>query len=125
MFSDRWKTGFGEIGALIDLAYLGKRTRTTPSRSSPTTRAPTSTGQDRLGAEGLAVAHAELRPQARRHLRRASSGRRCATELLAHLLQVALQDGWDEQAMLSQETSDRPYNIQVAATASYDAKGAC
>jgi TonB-dependent receptor len=42
MYSDRWKTGFGEIGALVDLAYSESGTRTDAFRSSLTTRAATS-----------------------------------------------------------------------------------
>jgi TonB-dependent receptor len=35
MFSDRWKTGFGEIGALVDLAYSESGTRTDAFQVEP------------------------------------------------------------------------------------------
>ncbi|WP_338762619.1 TonB-dependent receptor [Massilia sp. METH4] len=114
LLSDRWNTRFGEFGALVDLASSVSHTRT-----------------DELFIEAY-YPNANVEPGRTVWVPRGAQWRsmnwerdrkgqyaafqwRPNRDLTASLtyFQSKYKEGWSEQALISQETGDRPYGIQV------------
>jgi len=115
LLSNRWNTPFGEVGALIDLASSISHTR-----------------NDELFIEGY-YPNANVEPGQTRWVPRGAQWRsmnwerdrkgtyaafqwRPVRDFTAALtyFESRYKEGWSEQALLSQETGDRPYGMQVA-----------
>ena len=115
LLSNRWNTPFGEVGALIDLASSISHTR-----------------NDELFIEGY-YPNQNIVPGETRWVPRGAQWRsmnwerdrkgtyaafqwRPVRDFTAALtyFESRYKEGWSEQALLSQETGDRPYDIQVA-----------
>ncbi|NHZ82124.1 TonB-dependent receptor [Massilia sp. CCM 8695] len=122
LFSNRWKTGIGEIGALVDLAYSESATRTDALQVDPyfartdvvdgkTVWVPKGASwrtlnfdRKREGAYGAL----QWRPE-----------RDLTTSLTFFKSRYKME--WDEQAIFA---ASNPYNIKVSPDATYDARGA-
>jgi iron complex outermembrane receptor protein len=124
LLSNRWNTPFGEFGALVDLASSISHTRT-----------------DELFIEGY-YPHTNIEPGRTVWVPRGAQWRsmnwerdrkgqyaafqwkptRDVTAALTYF-QSKYKEGWSEQALLSQETGDRPYDMQVT-NGVYDQNGA-
>ncbi|QGZ38079.1 TonB-dependent receptor [Pseudoduganella flava] len=124
LLSNRWNTPFGEFGALIDLASSVSHTRT-----------------DELFIEAY-YPHTNIEPGKTLWVPRGAQWRsmnwerdrkgqyaafqwrpnRDFTAALTYF-QSKYKESWSEVALLSQETGDRPYDIEVA-NGKFDANGA-
>jgi iron complex outermembrane receptor protein len=122
LFSDRWKTGFGEVGALIDLAYSKSGTRTDAFQVEPYyPRGDVDPGRTVWIPKGAQWRTLEFERK-REGAYAAFQWKKDATlNSSLTFFKSRYQMQWDEQAIFS---SASPYNIQVAPGAAYDARGA-
>ena len=122
MVSDRWKTGFGEIGALVDLAYSESATRTDAFQVEPyyprTDVEPGRTVWVPKGSQWRTLNFNRKREGAYAALQWKKDAT-LSSSLTYFKSKYEMK--WDEQAIFSAAS---PYNIQVAPGATYDAKGA-
>lgn len=122
MFSDRWKTGFGEIGALVDLAYSESATRTDGFQVEPyyprTDVEPGRTVWVPKGSQWRTLNFNRKREGAYAALQWKKDA--TLSSSLTYFKSKYQMD-WDEQAIFS---SASPYNIQLRPGATYDGKGA-
>ncbi|QJE03495.1 TonB-dependent receptor [Massilia forsythiae] len=122
MYSDRWKTGFGEIGALVDLAYSESATRTDAFQVEPyyprTDVEPGRTVWIPKGSQWRTLNFDRKREGAYGALQWKKDAT-LSSSLTYFKSKYKMQ--WDEQAIFSAAS---PYNIRVAPGATYDAKGA-
>ncbi|MFL6631375.1 MAG: TonB-dependent receptor [Massilia sp.] len=122
MFSDRWKTGFGEIGALIDFAYSESGTRTDAFQVEPYYPRP-----DLVAGKTVWVPKgSQWRTLEFDRKRRGTYGAlqwKKDNSLSSSLtfFKSRYKMHWDEQAIFAQSS---PYNIQVSKDATYNSKGA-
>jgi iron complex outermembrane receptor protein len=122
LYSNRWKTGFGEIGALLDLAYSESGTRTDAFQVEPyyprSDIKPGSTVWIPKGAQWRRLDFDRKREGAYAALQ----WKKDAT-LSSHLtyFKSRYRMQWDEQAIFAQSS---PYNIVPSGDATYDARGA-
>ena len=124
MFSDRWKTGFGEIGALFDLAYSESATRTDAFQVEPYYPRTDIEGQE--GSTVWIPKGSQWRTLNFNRKRQGAYGalqwKKDAT-LSSSLtyFKSKYKMEWDEQAIFSSAST---YNIKVRPGATYDASGA-
>jgi TonB-dependent receptor len=122
LFSDRWNTGIGQFGALLDLAYSESGTRTDAFQVEPyyprTNIVPGKTVWVPKGAQWRTLEFDRKRFGAYGALQW-----RPNDDLLTSLtfFNSHYQMTWDEQAIFA---SSSPYNIKVSSDATYDANGA-
>ena len=112
MFSDRWKTGFGEVGALVDLAYSESGTRTDAFQVEPYyQRSDVVAGQNVWVPKGSQYRTLNF-DRKREGLYGALQWKKDAT-LSSSLtyFKSKYRMAWDEQAIFSAAS---PYNIGVA-----------
>jgi TonB-dependent receptor len=112
MVADRWKTGFGEIGALVDLAYSESGTRTDAFQvESYFPRTDIDPGQTRWVPNGAQWRTLNF-DRKREGIYGALQWKKDAT-LSSSLtfFKSKYKMNWDEQAIFS---SAYPYNVQVA-----------
>jgi TonB-dependent receptor len=111
MFSDRWKTGFGEVGALVDLAYSESGTRTDAFQVEPYyQRSDVAAGQSVWVPKGSQYRTLNF-DRKREGIYGALQWKKDATlnsTLTYFKSKYRMQ--WDEQAIFS---SASPYNIGV------------
>ena len=122
MVSDRWKTGFGEIGALVDLAYSESGTRTDAFQVEPyyprNDIEPGRTVWVPKGSQWRTLNFNRKREGAYAALQWKKDANLSSS---LTYFKSKYQMDWDEQAIFSAAS---PYNIRVAPGATYDAKGA-
>jgi TonB-dependent receptor len=121
MFSDRWKTGFGEFGALFDLATSESGTRTDAFQVSPYyPRTDVKPGQTVWVPN--AASYRTLEFDRKRDGAYAAFQWKPNSQVQTSLsyFKSRYKMKWDEQAIFSQAD---PYKLQVA-NGVYDAKGA-
>jgi TonB-dependent receptor len=124
MFSDRWKTGFGEIGALVDFAYSESATRTDAFQVEPYYPRTDIEGQG--GKTVWVPKGSQWRTLNFDRKRQGAYGalqwKKDAT-LSSSLtyFKSKYKMEWDEQAIFSSAST---YNVQVLPGAQYDARGA-
>jgi TonB-dependent receptor len=122
MFSDRWKTGFGEIGAMVDLAYSESGTRTDAFQVEPYYPRPDIVAGKTVwvpkGSQWRTLEFDRKREGAYGALQWKKDN-----SLSSYLtfFKSRYKMHWDEQAIFAQSS---PYNIQVSKDATYDSKGA-
>ncbi len=121
MFSNRWNTGIGEVGALIDLAYSESATRTDAIQVNPYyPRTDIVEGKTVYVPNGIQWRTLEFnrkREGAYGALQWRPS-RDITTALTFFKSRYNLR--WDEQAIFQQSS---PYNMNVGSDATYDAAG--
>jgi len=120
MFSDRWKTGFGEVGALVDLAYSESGTRTDAFQVEPYyQRSDVVAGQNVWVPKGSQYRTLNF-DRKREGIYGALQWKKDAT-LSSSLtyFKSKYRMAWDEQAIFSAAS---PYNIGVA-NGTYGANG--
>ena len=124
MFSDRWKTGFGEIGALVDFAYSESATRTDAFQVEP--YYPRTDIEGHEGSTVWIPKGSQWRTLNFDRKRQGAYGalqwKKDAT-LSSSLtyFKSKYKMEWDEQAIFSSAST---YNIKVRPGATYDAAGA-
>jgi len=124
MFSDRWKTGFGEIGALVDFAYSESATRTDAFQVEP--YYPRTDIEGHEGSTVWVPKGSQWRTLNFNRKRQGTYGalqwKKDAT-LSSSLtyFKSKYKMEWDEQAIFSSAST---YNIKVRPGATYDAAGA-
>jgi TonB-dependent receptor len=122
MFSDRWKTGFGEIGALVDLAYSESGTRTDAFQVEPyyprTDVVPGKTVWVPKGSQWRTLQFDRKREGAYGALQWKKDASLSSS---LTFFKSRYKMHWDEQAIFAQSS---PYNIQVSPDATFDSKGA-
>jgi iron complex outermembrane receptor protein len=124
LLSNRWNTRFGEFGALIDLASSISHTRTDElfiEAYYPNTNVePGKTMWVPRGAQWRS-----MNWERDRKGQYAAFQWRPNRDITASLtyFQSKYKEGWSEVALLSQETGDRPYGIQVT-NGKFDENGA-
>ncbi|WP_296952934.1 TonB-dependent receptor [uncultured Massilia sp.] len=122
MVSDRWKTGFGEVGALVDLAYSESGTRTDAFQVEPyyprNDVQPGKTVWVPKGSQWRTLEFNRKREGAYAALQWKKDAT-LSSSLTYFKSKYEMQ--WDEQAIFSAAS---PYNITVDPGATYDARGA-
>ena len=122
MFSDRWKTGFGEVGAMIDLAYSESGTRTDAFQVEPyyprTDVVPGKTVWIPKGSQYRTLQFDRKREGAYGALQWKKDSTLSSS---LTFFKSRYKMHWDEQAIFAQSS---PYNIQASADSVYDSKGA-
>jgi TonB-dependent receptor len=122
LYSDRWKTGIGEIGFLVDLAYSESGTRTDAFQVEPyyprTDVVPGKTVWVPKGSQWRTLEFDRKREGAYAALQWKKDN-----SLSSYLtfFKSRYKMHWDEQAIFAQSS---PYNIQVSPDATFDSKGA-
>ncbi len=122
LMSNRWKTGFGEIGALVDLAHSESATRTDAFQVEPYyPRTDVEPGRTVWVPKG--AAWRTLNFDRTRQGAYAALQWKANADLRSHItyFKSKYEMQWDEQAIFAQSN---PYNIRVAPGATYDGKGA-
>ena len=119
LYSNRWNTGIGEFGALLDLAYSESGTRTDAFQVEPYYPL-TIGGQTRWVPKGAQWRTLEF--DRKRFGAYGALEWRPSEELLTTLtfFNSHYKMTWDEQAIFAQSS---PYNIKVSSDATYDAAG--
>jgi len=121
MFSDRWKTGFGEIGAMVDLAYSESGTRTDAFQVEPYyPRSDVVAGKTVWVPKGSQWRTLQF-DRKREGAYGALQWKKDST-LSSSLtfFKSRYKMHWDEQAIFAQSS---PYNIQVSPDATFDSRG--
>jgi iron complex outermembrane recepter protein len=122
MFSDRWKTGFGEVGALVDLAYSESATRTDAFQVEPYyPRADVEPGRTVWVPKGSQWRTLNFDRKREGYYGALQWKKDATLNSSLTYFKSKYKMEWDEQAIFS---SASPYNIQVRPGATYDAKGA-
>jgi TonB-dependent receptor len=122
MYSNRWKTGFGEVGALLDLAYSESGTRTDAFQVEPYyPRTDIVSGKTVWVPKGSQWRTLEFQRK-REGAYGALQWKKDATlSSYVTFFKSRYKMQWDEQAIFAQSS---PYNIKVSPNATYDANGA-
>lgn len=122
MFSERWKTGLGEIGVLVDLASSESATRTDAFQVEPYYPRDNIVAGRTVwvpkGAQWRTLEFDRKREGAYGALQW-KNGATLASSLTFFKSRYKMQ--WDEKAIFSQTD---PYNLRVSPNATYDAMGA-
>jgi iron complex outermembrane receptor protein len=122
MVSDRWKTGFGEIGALVDLAYSESATRTDAFQVEPYyPRTDVEPGKTVWVPKGSQWRTLNFNRKREGYYGALQWKKDATLNSSLTYFKSKYEMKWDEQAIFSAAS---PYNIQVAPGATYDAKGA-
>jgi TonB-dependent receptor len=121
MFSNRWKTGFGEVGALIDLAYSESGTRTDAFQVEPYyPRSDVVAGKTVWVPKGSQWRTLEFNRK-RQGAYGALQWKKDATlNSSLTFFKSRYKMHWDEQAIFAQSNA---YNILVSPDATFDSKG--
>ncbi len=122
MLSDRWKTGIGEVGALVDLAYSESGTRTDAFQVEPYyPRSDVVSGKTVWVPKGAQWRTLEF--NRKREGQYGALQWRPNKDINTYLtyFRSHYKMKWDEQAIFAQSS---PYNITVSPDATYDANGA-
>ena len=122
LFADRWKTDFGEIGAMVDFAYSESGTRTDAFQVEPyyprTDVVPGKTVWVPKGSQWRTLEFDRKRKGSYAALQWKKDN-----SLSSYLtfFKSSYKMHWDEQAIFAQSS---PYNIKVSPDATFDSKGA-
>jgi iron complex outermembrane recepter protein len=122
MYSNRWKTGFGEVGALVDLAYSESAVRTDAFQVEPYyPRSDVVNGKTVWVPKGAQWRTLEFNRKRQGAYGALQWKRDANLSSSLTYFKSRYKMKWDEQAIFAQSS---PYNIKVSPDATYDANGA-
>jgi iron complex outermembrane recepter protein len=122
MYSNRWKTGFGEIGALVDFAYSESGVRTDAFQVEPYyPRSDVVAGKTVWVPKGSQWRTLEFNRKRQGAYGALQWKRDANLNSTLTYFKSHYKMKWDEQAIFAQSS---PYNIKVSPDATYDANGA-